>query len=149
MVGHRDVEADLVDHHGDHEVLACDGVRDEGQRLGLWVGLPKVGDVHPVELGTRGNDVVLAEDPHADQHVAKVLPRGRFRRRRLLDLCLGHEVALQEHLLEPEAGTPVELWRGSLARRSILRGWHRLLAGLAVLAIASLTEDHDAALGSS
>ncbi len=30
----------------------------------------------------------------------------------MLDLCLGDEVALQEHLLEPEAGPPIELWRG-------------------------------------
>ena len=76
LVGHRDVEADLVERHGDHEVLACHGVRDEVQRLGLWIGLPKVGDVHPVELGTRGDEAVLVEDPHADEHVAKVAQGG-------------------------------------------------------------------------
>ncbi len=51
LVGHRDVEADVVEDHGDHEVLAGDGVGDEAQRFGLGVRLPEVGDSHAVEFG--------------------------------------------------------------------------------------------------
>ena len=93
----------LVQGHRDHEVLASHGIRDEIQCLLLRARLPEVGNIHPVELGASRNELVLIEDAHADQNVAEVGPRRGIRSQRLLDLRLGREVALQEHLLEPKA----------------------------------------------
>ena len=110
-------------------MLAGHGVRNEVKRLRLGVGLPKVGDVHPIELGSGRHEVVLVDEPHADKHVPEVADGGGFRCHRNLELCLGHEVALQQHLLEPEVGPPIEPWTGGVRRRPILGGTWCLLDG--------------------
>ena len=72
LIGHRNVEADLVEGHGDDEVLTSHGIGDEIQRLLFGTGLSEVGHVHPVKLCTCRNELVLVEHPHADEHVAEV-----------------------------------------------------------------------------
>ena len=92
-------------------MLSSHGFRDEIQRPLFRTRLAEVGYVHPIELGAGRDELVLIEDAHADQNVAEVGPRRGVRCQGMFDLGLGGEVALQEHLLEPKAGTSVEPWR--------------------------------------
>ena len=70
--------------------------------------LPQVGDVHAVELRTCRNQVVIVENLHADEDITEVSSRRGIRSQCMLDLSLCGEIALQQHLLQPEAGPTVE-----------------------------------------
>ena len=98
------------------QVLTGHGIGNEVQRLRLGVGLTKVGDLHPVELGSGRDESVLVENPHADEHVTEVAHGRGIRRQRNLELCLGHEVALEQHLLETKVGPSIELGPGARRR---------------------------------
>ena len=102
------METDLVNAHRDDKVLTSHGLRYQGQCLWFWFGLTEVGDVHPVQLCTRRNEIVLVEKPHSEEHVAQVGAWRRFQCLSLLDLRLCHEVALEQNLLEPEARSAIE-----------------------------------------
>ena len=127
LVGHGHVQTELVELHRDDEVLTGHGIGNELQRVNLGGGLPEVRHLHAVELRSSVDEVSLIDEPHVEERVPEVRRSAVDRcREGLVDLSLGHEVALEQQLLEAHAGLTVQ-GPGGRFRRVAVGAGHTIL----------------------
>ena len=70
-LGHRDVEAVVVQADGYGHVLAGDLLGNERERFGVRLVAAQVRHGHAEEFGQRVDEVSLLEDTHLDEQLAE------------------------------------------------------------------------------